>query len=109
MFTWVPVPEGACGRRQRRAEGPDVLFVLLRGGNADLERGDVRQKRANGRRGRLLLPLPLGGDERRKLDLDDRAGKAEHAPMGGKGESDLSSFHNAICNFLKKHQKNKIK
>lgn len=44
----LSLPDGACGRGQRRAKCPDVLFVLLHCGNADFEGGNVGQKRARG-------------------------------------------------------------
>lgn len=54
-FAIAFLPDGAGGRGQRRAKRPDVLLVLLHGGNADLEGGDVGQQRPRGKRG--LLPL----------------------------------------------------
>lgn len=74
------LPDGAGGGGQRRAKRPDVLFVLLHGGNADLEGGDVGQQRPRGKRGLLPLSLLLRLQQRHKLDLDDGAGKTKHTP-----------------------------
>lgn len=80
VFYLVPLPDGAGGGRQWRAKRPDVLFVLLHGGNADLEGGDVGQQRPRGQRGLLPFSLLLRLQQRHKLDLDDSAGKTKHAP-----------------------------
>lgn len=74
------VPDGAGGGGQRRAKRPDVLFVLLHGGNADLEGGDVGQQRPRGKRGLLPLSVLLRLQQRHELDLDDGAGKTKHTP-----------------------------
>ena len=79
------LPEGARGRGQRGAKGPDVVLVLLHCGNGDFERGDVGQQGARCRRGVLLLPLQLGLQERHKLDLYHRAGEPEHTPERAHG------------------------
>lgn len=72
------LPDCAGGRRQRGAKRPDVLLMLLRGGNADLKGGYVGQERPRGRGGLLLLPVLLHFQERRELDLDDGTGKPKH-------------------------------
>lgn len=79
------LPDGAGGRGQRRAKRPDVLLVLLHGGNADLEGGDVGQQRPRGKRGLLPLFVLLRLQQRHKLDLDDGAGKTKHTPRGEQG------------------------
>lgn len=76
----MSLPDGAGGRGQRRAERPDVLFVLLHGGNGDLEGGDVGQQHPRGKRGLLPLFVLLRLQQRHKLDLDDSAGKTKHTP-----------------------------
>lgn len=53
-------PDGACGGGQRGAKGPDVLFVLLNGGNADFEGGYVRQKWPRWKERLLPLSVLLG-------------------------------------------------
>lgn len=40
-----------------------MLFMLLHRGNADFQGGNVREKRANGGRGLLLLSVLLGVDQ----------------------------------------------
>lgn len=79
-FVLCLLPDGAGGRGQRRAERPDVLFVLLHGGNADLEGGDVGQQRPRGKRGLLPLSVLLRLQQRHKLDLDDGTGKTKDTP-----------------------------
>lgn len=80
LLYFASLPDGAGGRGQRRAKRPDVLLVLLHGGNADLEGGDVGQQRPRGKRGLLPLSVLLRLQQRHKLDLDYGAGKTKHAP-----------------------------
>lgn len=85
----MSLPDGAGGGRQRRAKRPDVLFVLLHGGNADLEGGNMGQQRPRGQRGLLPLPLLLRLQQRHKLDLDDGAGKTKHAPRRAESRDEV--------------------
>lgn len=80
----LALPDGACGRGQRRAKGPDVLFMLLHSGNADFERGNVGQERANRGRGLFLLSPLRSVEEWHKLNLDYSTGKTKHTPWGKK-------------------------
>lgn len=80
------LPDGACRWGQWRAERPDVLFVLLHGGNADFEGGDVGQERPRGKRGLLPLFVLLRLQQWHKLDLDDGTGKTKHTPKRGEGK-----------------------
>lgn len=85
-FCIASVPDSAGGRGQRRAERPDVLLVLLHGGNGDLEGGDVGQQHPRGKRGLLPLFVLLRLQQRHKLDLDDGAGKTKHTPRESREE-----------------------
>lgn len=73
-------PDGARGGGQRRTKRPDVLFMLLYCGNADFERGYVRQEWPGWKEWLLPLSVLLGLQERCKLDLDYCAGKTKHTP-----------------------------
>lgn len=84
-------PDGACGRGQRRTKRPDVLFMLLHRGNADFERGYVRQKLPGWKEWLLPLSVLLGLQERRKLDLDYCTGKTKHTPRKQDGKSGRKS------------------
>lgn len=98
----LSIPDGACGRGQRRAKSPDVFFMLLRRGNADFEGGNVGQKWARGKRGLLPLSVLLGLHERHELDLDDRARKTKHTPgedrtAGGRTEDEKTETKADQC------------
>lgn len=54
--------------------------MLLHCGNADFERGYVRQEWSRWKEWLLLLPVLFGLQQRRKLDLDYCTGKTKHAP-----------------------------
>ena len=92
-------PECARGRGQRRAERPDVLFMLLHCGNADFEGGNVGQERARGQRRLLPLSVLLGLQERHELDLYYRAGETKHTP--GEQEERETETHSLISAFFK--------
>ena len=103
------LPDGACRRGQRRAECPDVLFMLLHCGNADFEGGNVGHKRSGGQGGLLPLSVLLGLQERHELDLDYRTGKTKHTPGGaGRREGERETGEEAAGQKKRKTRDKKV-